>query len=54
MTGKQLKIMRIMKDIKAKDIAEQLNVTKQYISILEREVQKIPKHIYDQWLEILK
>ncbi|WEG18531.1 helix-turn-helix transcriptional regulator [Alkalihalophilus pseudofirmus] len=49
MRGKQLKILRIQHDIKAKDIALALGVSKAYISILENEVQQIPKHIYEKW-----
>lgn len=53
LTGKQLKIKRIRKDIKAKDIAEQLNVSRQYISMLEKGIQKIPSHVLIKWKELL-
>lgn len=45
--------MRIEKDIKAKEIATSLSVSKSYISILENEKQEIPLHIYKKWIETL-
>lgn len=54
LTGKELKIKRIILDIKATEVAEYLNVHKSYISKLEREVQMIPEHIYSKWIEFLK
>jgi transcriptional regulator with XRE-family HTH domain len=53
LTGKELKIERIKKDIKAVDIAEHLHIHKSYISKLEREVQSIPKQLYEKWVEFL-
>lgn len=52
-SGKQLKMKRVMLDIKAKEIAEHLHIDKSYISKLENGVQGIPVHIYDKWVEYL-
>lgn len=52
--GKQLRLLRQTKEIKAKYIAEQLRVTNGYISILESERQSIPTHIYEKWIRLLK
>jgi transcriptional regulator with XRE-family HTH domain len=52
--GKELKIERIKMDIKAKEIAEKLNVTGAYVSMLENGKQDIPIHIYKKWVTIFK
>lgn len=54
LTGKELKIERIKKDIKAVEIAEHLHIHKSYICKLEREVQAIPKQLYEKWVEFLE
>jgi transcriptional regulator with XRE-family HTH domain len=54
LSGTDLKIKRIKNGLKAMEIAEKLNVSKSYISHLERERQEIPLHIYKKWTEILK
>ena len=53
LTGKDLKVKRIILDIKAVDIAKELNVHRSYISIMERGIQDIPKHIRVKWEEYL-
>lgn len=53
LTGKQLKIRRIILDIKAKQIAELLHIHKSYISKMENEVQAIPLHMRIKWEEFL-
>ena len=53
LTGKQLKIKRIMLDIKAVEVAEYLGIHKSYISKMERGVQGIPLHMYSKWTEFL-
>jgi transcriptional regulator with XRE-family HTH domain len=53
LSGKQLKLHRIMKDMKVTEIAEMIGVHYTYISKLEKEVQKIPIHIYSQWVKVL-
>jgi transcriptional regulator with XRE-family HTH domain len=53
LSGKELKIKRIIMDIKAIEIAQYLNIHKGYFSKLENGVQNIPRHIYEQWSEYL-
>ncbi|MGD6876803.1 helix-turn-helix domain-containing protein [Bacillus infantis] len=53
LTGKQLKIKRIIMDIKAIQIASLLGVHKSYVSKMENEVQGIPAHMYQKWTEYL-
>ncbi|MED1863261.1 helix-turn-helix transcriptional regulator [Fictibacillus nanhaiensis] len=53
LSGKQLKIQRIIKEIQAMDIASELNVSKTYISLMEKGERKIPLHIYNKWVDIL-
>ena len=47
--GKELKIKRIILDIKATDIAKELGVHKSYISLMETGRREIPLHIYRKW-----
>lgn len=54
LSGKDLKMKRILLDVKAKDVAAYLNVDKSYISKLEKGVQMIPVHIYEHWVEFLE
>ena len=54
LSGKELKMKRILLDVKAKDVAAYLNVDKSYISKLEKGVQMIPIHIYEHWVEFLE
>ncbi|GIN22638.1 helix-turn-helix domain-containing protein [Siminovitchia fordii] len=51
--GKELKIKRVILDIKATEVAQYLGVSKSYISKMENNVQGIPQHIYDRWSEYL-
>jgi transcriptional regulator with XRE-family HTH domain len=53
LTGKELKIKRILLDIKAIEISQYLNIHKGYFSKLENEVQRIPAHVYEKWTEYL-
>lgn len=52
-SGLDLKIMRIRKGIKGIQLAQLLNVDQSYISKMENNVRKIPKHIYDKWIKVL-
>lgn len=52
--GKELRLLRVKLEVRAKYIAEELRVTKGYISNLENEKQAIPEHIYKKWITILK
>ncbi|MGG3987485.1 helix-turn-helix domain-containing protein [Bacillus smithii] len=54
LSGKELKIKRIMLNIKAKEISEYLNVHKSYISKMENEKIPIPHHLYIKWIEFLQ
>lgn len=53
LSGKDLKIRRTILDVKAIDIAKELNVHRSYISIMERGIQDIPLHIRVKWEEYL-
>lgn len=54
LNGKQLKIKRITLDIKAKEVADYLQIHKSYISKMENEVQAIPENIYHRWVSFLE
>lgn len=53
LNGKELKIKRIILDVKAIEIANALGVHKSYISNMEKGVRDIPIHRYEQWLSYL-
>ena len=53
LSGTDLKIKRIKIGINACEIANELKVSKSYISMLEREKQSIPLLIYKKWYKIL-
>lgn len=54
LSGRQLKIKRILHNIEAKEIAEYLGVSKTYISLMENEKRKIPTNLYKRWVKYLK
>jgi transcriptional regulator with XRE-family HTH domain len=54
LTGKDLKIKRIILGYKVYEVAKNLGVHRTYISKLENGRQEIPKHIYNEWVRILK
>ena len=54
LSGKELKIKRIILDIKASEIAERLGISKAYISLMESGNRRIPKDTYWKWVEILE
>jgi transcriptional regulator with XRE-family HTH domain len=54
LSGTDLKIKRIKIGLNACEIALELKVSKSYISMLERERQSIPLHIYKKWVSVLK
>lgn len=54
LTGKELKLERIKKDIKAIDVAEHLGYTNAYISMMESGKSKIPNHVYVKWVRFLE
>lgn len=53
LTGKELKLERIKRDIKATEIARYLGYTNAYISMMESGKSKIPKHIYNKWIQYI-
>jgi transcriptional regulator with XRE-family HTH domain len=52
-SGKQLKIKRIILDIEAKEIAKYIGVSKSYISLMEKGERRIPKDKMVKWCEFL-
>ena len=53
LSGEKLARYRRAKGLSQNEVAKRMNVTKNYISILENEKQDIPKHIYDKWIDAL-
>lgn len=53
-SGMELKIQRIIKNIKATDIAKHLGLSKSYISLMESGNRTIPNNTYEQWIKFLK
>lgn len=53
LSGMELKLHRVKKKLKAKSVADYLGLHYSYISKLESEVQSIPKHVYEKWVEYL-
>lgn len=51
--GHQLKRMRILKGITQQEVADALKVKRNYISMLENEVQPIPTDKYKKWIKYL-
>ncbi|MBU5311049.1 helix-turn-helix domain-containing protein [Tissierella carlieri] len=51
--GSQLKRMRILKNITQEEVADALDVKRNYISMLENETRAIPQDKYEKWLEYL-
>lgn len=53
LTGKELKIKRIISDIEAQDIAKHLGVSKTYISLMEKDQRRILEDTYAKWINYL-
>jgi predicted transcriptional regulator len=53
LSGKELKIKRIIKGLKVMEVAEMLGVHRTYISKLENEDRAIPLHIYKKWVTLI-
>jgi plasmid maintenance system antidote protein VapI len=53
LSGKELMLHRVVKDITATELAIHLGIHNSYISKMERGHQGIPKHIYEKWAEFL-
>lgn len=54
LSGKELKIKRIVADIEAQEIARHLGVSKTYISLMEKGQRRISENTYSKWIEYLK
>lgn len=52
--GIELKIMRIRKGIKGKQMASYLKVSNAYISMVESNKEKPSEDTYKKWIAILK
>lgn len=54
MNGEVLKLLRVFNDIKASDLAEQLGISKSYLSEIEHDRKKPSIELLDKYAEILK
>ena len=50
----QIKIARVKANIKALELAKQLNISPTLLSLIENEHKECPEHIYKRLTEILK
>jgi transcriptional regulator with XRE-family HTH domain len=53
LTGKELKIKRILVDIEAQEVAKYLGVSKTYISLMEKGSRRISVDTYVKWIRYL-
>ncbi|WP_420909458.1 helix-turn-helix domain-containing protein [Bacillus infantis] len=53
LTGKELKIKRILLEIEAQEIARHLEISKSYISLMEKGSRSIPERTYAKWITYL-
>lgn len=53
LTGLDLKIMRIRKGIKGKELASLLKVSNAYISMVESNKEKPSENTYKKWIELI-
>lgn len=51
--GSQLKRMRLLKNLTQEEVAKELDVKRNYISMLENETRAIPQDKYKIWVEYL-
>lgn len=54
LTGKELKIKRILIDVEAKEIASHIGISKTYISLMENGQRRIPESTYHKWIDYLE
>jgi predicted transcriptional regulator len=52
--GIDLKVMRIMVGVQAKEIAEVLGVSKAFVTYMEKGTKKIPQDKYIKWVAYLE
>jgi DNA-binding Xre family transcriptional regulator len=53
LTGKELKIKRIIAEVEAKEIASHIGISKTNISLMEKGQRRIPEDIYGKWINYL-
>lgn len=51
--GRQLRLIRLDKDIKQSTVAEKLNTTINMIKIYEYEIKPIPEDLYKAWIDLI-
>lgn len=51
LSGNQLKMLRIKKDISQSKLANKIGIKSAYLSMLENQKQNIPDHIYQKWIQ---
>jgi transcriptional regulator with XRE-family HTH domain len=54
MTGEPLKLLRIMNEIKSKDLAEQLGISPSYLSLIENNKKRPTLEIVEKYAEVFK
>lgn len=54
LTGRQLLLYRQMKMISRKDLAKNLEITENDVTIYEYQLKPIPEDIYKRWISRLK
>lgn len=52
MTGEPLKLLRIMNEIKSKDLAEQMGISASYLSLIENNKKKPTLDIVEKYAEV--
>lgn len=53
LSGKDLKIKRIMQNMQAKEIAEVLGVSRAFVTCMENGAKKIPQDKYISWVNYI-
>lgn len=53
LSGKELKIKRIILDVEAQEIARHIGISKTYISLMEKGSRPINSNIYQKWINYL-
>ncbi|MED3562279.1 helix-turn-helix transcriptional regulator [Bacillus xiapuensis] len=53
LSGKELKVKRILLDVEAREIANHIGISKSYISLMEKGARRIPDDKYDVWIQYL-
>ena len=45
LTGKQVLLLRLVKGLAQKELADKINVNQQRISVIEKKTKKLPKNL---------